>query len=122
MMPSLVRPDIPTTTGEVAAIPFGLCWAADFSSHAGARGAVVPTITIEYDSQYAADVIRKIIRPRTNLSISLRARDVMDQVAPLIQWRKVASHTGQFLNERADLLANCGAGQTCAAQVDLLSP
>jgi ribonuclease HI len=106
--------------GEVAAILFGLCWAAEFISQCTARGDLVPNIVLEYDSQYAADVIRRITRPRTNLTVIINARGVYDQVAEFISWRQVASHTGQFLSERADLLANCGANGIFSGRDDII--
>ena len=64
---------------------------------------------VEYDSAYAAGVAQRHIRARANLQLVLRLRHIFDQVAGRVVFRKVESHTGQFLNERADHLADCGA-------------
>ena len=73
---------------------------------------------IEYDSEYAAGVIQRRTRARQNLRLVLRARHIYDQISSFIEWRKVESHTGQFLNERADHLANCGANGMCGGLPD----
>eukprot|EP00959_Pyramimonas_sp_CCMP1952_P412069 8634773-Pyramimonas_sp.AAC.1 len=64
---------------------------------------------LEYDSTYAADVIRRRVRPRRNLTLVLRSRRILDRVRSPIAWKKVSSHTGHYLSERADQLAARGA-------------
>jgi len=67
-------------------------------------------VIVYYDSEYAAAVTRRIWRAHANFALVLRARAALDAVASTsITWTKVASHTGDMLNDRADLLAKCGA-------------
>ena len=69
------------------------------------------SVLINYDSTYAANLIQRIWRSSSNFSIFLAARvsyDAACQVAS-IRWEHVDSHTGEFLNERADSLAKHGA-------------
>ena len=89
---------------ELIAMIFALHWACDYG------GDTTAPIILEYDSEYAAQAVQRIIRTRVNLALVLRGRAVYDLVADRIVWRKVQSHTGLFLNERADQLAKCGAG------------
>ncbi|CAK0864590.1 unnamed protein product, partial [Prorocentrum cordatum] len=97
--------------GELSALFFGLSWLRGHLSTAARQPAKA---IIEYDSEYAAGVIQRRTRARQNLTLVLRARHIYDQISSSIEWRKVESHTGQFLNERADHLANCGAsGMYC---------
>ena len=91
---------------------YGLHWLHDHMGSMLSAGSSVedlPVAVIEFDSEYAADVIRRLARARSNLRPVLKARHIFDQVAHNLVWRKVESHTHQFLNERADMLANCGA-------------
>ena len=69
------------------------------------------SIVIEFDSQYAADVVRRHIRARRNLSLVIRTRQIPDSIDHHITWTKVVSHTGAVLNDRADHLADCGANR-----------
>ena len=88
--------------GELTAMLFALSWIAQ---HTGPGDVVI----LEYDSDFAAGAIQRRLRVKTNLALVLRARAVFDTVTAQIQWRKVESHTGLLLNERADRLADCGA-------------
>ena len=70
------------------------------------------SIEICYDSEYAARLTRRIWRARSNFSLVSAARTAFDAAKAAgcrIQWRKVASHTGDFLNDRADVMADLGA-------------
>jgi ribonuclease HI len=91
--------------GELSAFYFSLSWVVDFIASSPSS----PSFIIEYDSEYAAGVAQRHLRGRANLQLVLRLRHLFDQVACQIAFRKVESHTGQFLNERADHLADCGA-------------
>ena len=70
--------------------------------------------TILYDSEYAAGVITRRFRARSNLSLILAARLAFDEVAQAVTLVHVDAHTGHHMNERADTLAKCGsAGILC---------
>jgi len=88
--------------GELTAALLGLAWVSSFAQP-------FETIVFEFDSDYAASAIRRLTRPRSNIQLILRARALLDSLSQTIQWTKVTSHTDQFLNERADALAKCGA-------------
>jgi len=65
----------------------------------------------DYDSDYAANLVQRIYRPSCNFSLVIATRDAFDALRPFYQvsWNHVFSHTGDLLNERADLLAKVGA-------------
>ena len=90
-------------TGELSALILALRWV---------RFHVLPhhLVVVEYDSDYAANTTRGSFRARANTSLVIAARSALYGISSQIQWRKVKSHTGLFLNDRADSLANCGAG------------
>ena len=67
-------------------------------------------VILEYDSAYAAGITRKLLRPKCSLRLALACRAALDEVAAKVTWRKAKSHTGLFLNDRADALAKCGVG------------
>ena len=91
--------------GEVAALLLALRWVKANS---------VRKATILYDSEYAAGVINRRFRAKSNLSLVLAARLAYDQVAQAIALVHVDAHTGHHMNERADTLTNCGsAGILC---------
>ena len=94
--------------GELSAMFFALSWAQEYISSSSSSSSP-SAIVIEYDSEYAAGVARRRIRGRANCRLVLRLRHIYDQVAGHVIFRKVESHTGVFLNERADQLAGCGA-------------
>ena len=90
-------------TAELVALLVAFKWVALF-----AHG---QSVLINYDSSYAANLIQRIWRPSSNFSVVLAARasyDAACQVAR-ISWEHIDSHTGDFLNERADSLAKHGA-------------
>ena len=90
-------------TGELSAIIFALKWLAS-SPYQGA--------TLEYDSSYAANITCRLNRPHSSFTLALAARLAYDRVGELgktVTWKKVISHTGDELNERADQLALAGA-------------
>ena len=68
-------------------------------------------ITAIYDSTYAAMVVRKFWRPRTNIGLILTARRLLDTVNASydLEWKKCSSHRGHFRNEIADQAATLGA-------------
>ena len=98
--------------GELAALYFALCWIL-CTDHEG-------PFVLEFDSEYAAGSIRRFLRTRTNLTLVINARAIYDQVANKVIWKKVKAHTGLFLNERADLLANCGASGIVCGLPDVI--
>ena len=89
--------------GELGALYHALFWLREIQ-HNG-------DCVIEYDSTYAAQAVRRLQRARMNISLVLKARGLLDELSEYcsITWSKIDSHTGHFLNERADQLANCGA-------------
>ena len=88
--------------GELTGLYYALCWIRDYAGSS--------PVQIDYDSVYAANVTQRIWRARTNFRLVLNCRQAYDAVASrLICWNKVAAHTGDILNERADGLAKCGA-------------
>ncbi|CAK0885247.1 unnamed protein product [Prorocentrum cordatum] len=101
--------------GELGALSCGLSWLRD---HLNAAARQLVKIIIEYDSEYAASVKQRRARARQNLRLVLRARHIYDWVSSFIERRKVESHMGQFFNERADHLANCGASGMCCGLLD----
>ena len=89
-------------TGELTGLYYAFCGIHDFAGFS--------PVQIDYDSVYAANVTQRIWRARTNFRLVLNCRQAYDAVASrLICWNKVAAHTGDILNERADGLAKCGA-------------
>ena len=93
--------------GELAGIYYALCWISEYERAHGLDPGL--SFVLEYDSAYAADVIRRLARPRRNLTLVLRSRRILDRVRFHIDWVQINSHTGKFQNERADQLAACGA-------------
>jgi ribonuclease HI len=95
-------------TGELTGLLMALSWL-----DAAWREAVIPLapVRFEYDSDYAANMARRIWRPRDNVALILAVRRLLDRVPTQvpISWAHVYSHTGDELNERADLLAKVGA-------------
>ena len=94
--------------GELCALLFALHWIHDHVA--------LESFVLEFDSMYASDAIRRRSRTRTNLSLVLRARSVLDSImskGAKISWHKVEAHVGFFLNERADQLAGCGSAGIC---------
>lgn len=89
--------------GELCAMLHCLCWLT--------HNRLAPRVTIAYDSTYACNTITGVWHPRANLSLVLRCRQVYSIVRTIMEvdWHKVESHTGDFHNERADQLADCGA-------------
>ena len=89
-------------TGELSAMLFAFRWVA---------GIALPTVTLDYDSNWAADLVQRRSRPRCHFRLVLEARRAFDAATSrtIIVWRKIAAHTGSQLNERADVLAKCGA-------------
>ena len=98
--------------GELAVVFYALSWirCSDLEG----------PFVLEYDSEYAAGSVRRLLRTRTNLSLVLKARAIFDQVANKVIWRKVKAHSGLFLNERADCLANCGASGIVCGLPDII--
>jgi len=91
-----------SNVAELSALFFALRWIAfycTFDDH----------IVLEYDSEYAAGVTRKLTRPHDNLRLALSCRTAFDLVDAQLSWRKALAHTGLVFNERADTLAKCGA-------------
>ena len=101
--------------GELSALYFALSWVRDHVASSPSS----PPIIIEYDSEYAAGVAQRHARGRTNLRLVLRVRHIFDLVARYVVFRKVESHTGQYLNERADHLAECGANGILCGPADV---
>ena len=92
-------------TGELSGLTMALLWARSLPPG-------LP-LKIQYDSEYAAKTTQRIWRAHANFRLILRARWAFDAVRAqrIITWTKVESHTGDFLNSRADLLAKFGAEQ-----------
>lgn len=88
-------------TAELSGLALAMRWVSD--------SRLSEVINLEYDSVYAANAIQGLCRITCNAALVVRARTEFRKVAHLIRWRKVAAHSGLFLNERADLLAKCGA-------------
>ena len=97
--------------GEILALIHALAW---FS-----RSKLDCTCILEYDSEYAALSVQRLYRGKANVRLVLTARNLYDSVAHKIVWRKVESHTGQFLNERADHLAELGANGIFCGRADI---
>ena len=76
-------------------------------------------VVLEYDSDYAANSLRRFVAPRCNIALIVKGRTICDMVSHRITWRKVVSHTGLLLNDRADTLANCGAYNICRGMTQL---
>jgi ribonuclease HI len=95
-------------TGELSGLLMALSWLK-----AAWGEAVIPfaPVRFEYDSDYAANMARRIWKPRENVALILAVRRLLDRVPARvpITWAHVYSHTGNELNERADLLAKVGA-------------
>ena len=70
------------------------------------------TAVLEFDSQYATDVVSRAAHPSQNLSLVIACRRAYDlaSASRIILWRKVAAHTGNILNEQAGQLAKAGHG------------
>ena len=98
--------------GELSAMLFALSWihCSDFAG----------PFVLEYDSEYAAGSIRRLLWTRSNLTLVINARAIYDQVADKVVWRKVRAHSGFFFNERADRLANCGASGIYCGYTDVV--
>ena len=95
--------------GEVTSIFLALCWLFNFEKAPPASFSRLIPVVIEFDSQYAFDVISRRSRVSVNIALVLNARHIYDKVRHLVSWRKVSSHTNLYLNDRADHLAKCGA-------------
>ena len=95
--------------GEVTSIFLALCWLFSFDKSPPASFSRLIPVVIEFDSQYAFDVISRRSRVSVNIALVLNARHIYDKVRHLVSWRKVSSHTNLYLNDRADHLAKCGA-------------
>ncbi len=95
-------------TGELTGLLRALTWlAAAWSESAFA----IAPVRFEYDSDYAANMSRRVWRPKENVVLILAVRrqlDIVSRRAP-VAWKHVFSHTGDLLNDRADLLAKVGA-------------
>ena len=100
------------TVGELSALFFALSWIR--SSH------YPGPLVVEYDSEYAAGGIRRLLWTRSNLTLVINARAIYDQVASKVIRRKVKAHIGLFLNKRAGRLANCGANGICCGHADIV--
>ena len=89
-------------TGELSGLIFALRWI---------REHIPPDqpVIVEYDSEYAALTTQGKYKARANTSLVISARSAYSHVSSRVVWRKMASHTGLFLNDRADTLAKCGA-------------
>ena len=90
-------------TAELVAILVACRWIA--------QQAVGSQVVLVYDSEYAANLVQRFWRPRSNFSIVLAARQIYDAARDVatIRWEHVDSHTGEFWNDRADVLAKHGA-------------
>ena len=85
---------------ELSAFFFALRWIAYYLTD--------EEVLLEYDSEYAAGITRKSLPPHDNVRLALGCR-ALDMATASITWRKAISHTGLHLNDRADILAKCGA-------------
>ena len=97
--------------GELEALIFAMSW----YKHSG----LSCPLLLAYDSEYAACTVQRIFNGRSHLSLVLVARHLYDQLADRVLWRKVLAHTGDALNERADLLAKLGANNIICGQADI---
>ena len=98
-------------TAELSAIYFACQWLVALSR---AYPNIATTVRFDYDSEYATNIARKIWRPASNAALALATRDAVDLVASHFQcdWNHVDAHTGELLNERADVLAKVGSRGT----------
>ena len=98
-----VTDSLSNNVAELCAILHALLW----TSHRRHLSQVI----LASDSAYAINTISRVWRPRTNLPLIIACRSVLDSVqrSTRIVWRKVSSHTGIELNDRADHLAKNGA-------------
>ena len=73
----------------------------------------ITKIIIHYDSSYAYNVSVGTWRVRSNFRLARRARSAYQALGLIttasIQWIHVDSHSGDYLNDRADALADYGA-------------
>ena len=81
-----------SNVGEISAMLLALLWGDDhlrstLPASTSAEGSC--SVVIEYDSEHAADVIRRRTRATSNLNLVLRARHVYDRVAHRLVWRKI---------------------------------
>jgi len=70
-------------------------------------------VVIKYDSEYSHSITVGDWKPHANFRLAAKARRLWTTLAqknPNVSWLHVDSHTGDFLNERADELADLGAG------------
>ena len=94
--------------GELSAMFYALSFIRDHIRTSWSSSSSV-SYCIEYDSEYAANIARRLSRARQNIRLALHVRRLVDELGQCLEWRKVESHTGLFLNDRADELAECGA-------------
>jgi ribonuclease HI len=95
-------------TGELSGILMALSWLL-----AAWEDLIIPfaPVRFEFDSDYAANMARRVWKPRENIALILAVRRLLDRVPAQVPvtWAHVFSHTGNDLNDRADLLAKVGA-------------
>ena len=97
--------------GELLALIYAMSWLQQYGMEF--------RCVIEYDSEFAAQTVQRIYNTRSHLGLVLKARRLHDALSNQIFWRKVSSHTGQYLNDRADHLAKCGAVGIFVGQRDI---
>ena len=82
-------------------------------------------IYILYDSTWAANVARRIWRPKVNKAIAGRLQRAVDKVLEeghQLEWHHVKAHKGHVLNELADAAADKGSRLTAPRRVRVALP
>ena len=97
-------------TAELSAIGEALLWVRDYGLvHKG-------SVTIRYDSEYAAKSVQGIFNGKKNSELIEYIRRVLRVLdySHQIKWEHVKGHSNNPMNDRADELAGRGArGETC---------
>lgn len=99
-------------TAELSAIGEALLWIRDFGRlyYGDAR------VRICYDSVYAANSVMGIFNGKENTSLYLYCRDILVDVKArgwVVEFVKVAAHSKDRYNDRADELAKVGCNLRC---------
>ena len=89
-------------TGELSAI----YWAIKSAESAG-----VLEMVLRYDSKYAAGMARGLWQPEKNKELIRAVRGAVRDTRVTVWWKHVKGHSGHKWNDRADELAEEGAGQ-----------
>ena len=95
-------------TAEISALAATFRWLLS-----GAE--VAQSVNILYDSTWAANITRRLWRPKTNREAASSVQRLLERVTEagfVISWHHVKAHLGHYMNEAADVAAKRGSARS----------